>query len=184
MTRGSARAAAEAAAAAAANAGNEGPNRGAQVAFSLRPGHRQGEIISMNTKQGYNHWKLATEKLDEELYDCDPEGFYQFMKALGSRADKCGWTEPDGILSIPTGENEIKSLITDYGSIEYDQVKSYELSFVNQDSRKAQDTAMLHDCIMNSVSKEGKAKLYVNEELYKFGRRQGGACLLKVLIRE
>ena len=25
---------------------------------------------------------------------------------------------------------------------------------------------------------------YVNEELYKFGRRQGGACLLKVLIRE
>ena len=90
MTRGSARAAAGAAAAAAANAGNEGPNRGAQVAFSLRPGHRQGEIISMNTKQGYNHWKLATEKLDEELYDCDPEGLYQFMKALGSRADKCG----------------------------------------------------------------------------------------------
>ena len=37
---------------------------------------------------------------------------------------------------------------------------------------------------MNSVSKEGKAKLNVNEELYKFGRRQGGACLLKVLIRE
>ena len=185
MTRGSARAAAEAGAAAAANAGNnEGPNGGAQVAFSLRPGHHQGEVISMNTKQGYNHWKLATEKLDEELYDCDPEGFYQFMKTLGSRADKCGWTEPDGILSIPTGENEIKSLITDYGSIEYDQVKSYELSFVNQDSRKAQDTAMLHDCIMNSVSKEGKAKLNVNEELYKFGRRQGGACLLKVLIRE
>ena len=116
MTRGSARAAA-AAAANAANNNNEGSNEEVQVPFSLRPGHRQGEIISMNTKQGYNHWKLATEKLDEELYDCEPEGFYQFMKVLGSRADKCGWTEPDGILSIPTGGNEVKILITDYGSI-------------------------------------------------------------------
>ena len=86
MTRASVRAAA----ADTANNNNLGPNEGARAAFSLRPGHRQGEIISMNTKQDYNHWKLATEKLEEELYDCEPEGFYQFMKVLGSRADKCG----------------------------------------------------------------------------------------------
>ena len=63
-------------------------------------------------------------------------------------------------------------------------MNNYELSFVNENSRKAQDTAMLHDYIMNSLSKEGKAKLNVNEDLYKFGSRQGGTCLLKVLIRE
>ena len=85
----------------AENNDNENPNVRVQVAFSLRPGHRQGEIINMNTKQGYDHWNLATEKLKEELYDCEPEGFYQFMKVLGSRADKCGWTKSDGILSIP-----------------------------------------------------------------------------------
>ena len=50
MTRSSTRAAA----AGAGNDDNDGSNAGAQVAFSLRPGHRQGEIISMNTKQGYN----------------------------------------------------------------------------------------------------------------------------------
>ena len=138
----------------------------------------------MNSKQGYNHWKHATEKLEEEFYDCEPEGFYHFMKVLGSRADKCGWTEPNEILSISTDQGVLKKVITDYGSVDYDQVKTHELGFINENSRKAQDTAMLNDCIMNSLSKERKAKLNVNYDLYKFGRRQEEACLLKVLIRE
>ena len=172
------------------NAGNQvGNNDNANVGnqdveFSLRPGHRQGEIIDMNSKPGYNHWKHATEKLDDELYDCEAEGFYQFMKVLGSRANRCGWTEPGGILSIPVGEGNSKNLITDYGSIDYEQVKTYEMGFIHENSRKAQDTAMLHDCIMNSLTKEGKAKLNINDDQYTFGRRQAGACLLKVLIRE
>ena len=94
------------------------------VEFNLRPGHRQGEIIDMNSKPGYNHWKHATEKLDDEFYDCEAEGFYQFMKVLGSRADRCEWTEPG-----------------DYGSIDYEQVKSYEMGFIHENSRKAQNTS-------------------------------------------
>ena len=117
---------------------NDNANVGNQdVEFSLRPGHRQGEIIDMNSKPGYNHWKHATEKLDDELYDCEAEGFYQFMKVLGSRANRCGWTEPGGILSIPVGEGNSKNLITDYGSIDYEQVKSYEMGFIHENSRKA-----------------------------------------------
>ena len=58
------------------------------------------------------------------------------------------------------------------------------MGFIHENSRKAQDTAMLHDCIMNSLTKEGKAKLNINDDQYTFGRRQAGACLLKVLIRE
>ena len=42
---------------------------------------------------------------------------------------------------------------------------------------------MLHDCIMISLSKEGKTKLNVNDDLYRFGRRQAGVFLFKVLIR-
>ena len=147
---------------------NDNVGAGDQVAVSLRPSHRQGEIINIYSKQGYNHWKHATEKLEEEFYDCEPEGFYHFMKVLGSRADKCGWTEPNEILSISTDQGVLKKLITDYGSVDYDQVKTHELGFINENSRKAQDTAMLHDCIMNSLSKERKAKLNVNYDLYKF----------------
>ena len=58
------------------------------------------------------------------------------------------------------------------------------MRWIYENSRKAQDTAMLHDCIMNSLSKEGKAKLIINDDLYKFGRRQAEVCLLKVQIRK
>ena len=68
--------------------------------------------------------------------------------------------------------------VTDYGTIDYDHVKNNEVGFINENSRKAQDTAMLHDCTMNSLSKEGKAKLNVNDDLYKFGRRQAEICSL------
>ena len=77
-----------------ANAGNQvrnndnGDAKNEGIEFNLRQGHHQGEIIDMNSKPGYNHWKHATEKLEEELYDCEAEGFYQFMKVLGSRADR------------------------------------------------------------------------------------------------
>ena len=55
---------------------NDNANAGGQAGeCSLRLDHWQNEIINMNSKQGYNHWKHPTEKLEKELYDCDPEGF-------------------------------------------------------------------------------------------------------------
>ena len=48
----------------------------------------------------------------------------------------------------------------------------------------AQDTNMLYHCLINSLSKVGKAKVFVWNSQYKFNRLPSGNILLKVIIRE
>ena len=76
------------------------------VQFSLTPGlARQGTVLDLSTKQGYYHYTGATDKLEEDLYDCTPDGFYQFIKSLGTRAKSYGWTNPGGIFWVSPTPN-------------------------------------------------------------------------------
>ena len=43
---------------------------------------------------------------------------------------------------------------------------------------------MQHECIMNSISKEGKDKIWIWEELHKIGDKVSGNLLLKIVARE
>jgi len=66
------------------------------VVFGVAPCHPRTEVINYSTKRGYVHLKDATAKQCETLYDCEPDGFYQFMKSLKMRAKKFGWTNNNG----------------------------------------------------------------------------------------
>ena len=50
------------------------------VTFSRHPGQLTQGVIDFGSKPGWNHWKMATQKLQDDLYDCKPEGFYQFTR--------------------------------------------------------------------------------------------------------
>jgi len=127
----------------------------------------------------------ATAKLCENLYDCEPDGFYQFMKSLKMRAKKFGWTGNNGILMIPPDTaraNVVKNLLDDYGTISYETILAKELTYIDADCRETQDTHMLYECIMNSLTDEGHAKLNIDDDIYTVGTnaRMSGACLLKI----
>ena len=159
------------------------------VVFGVAPCRPRTEVIDYSTKRGYVHFKDATAKLCETLYDCEPDGFYQFMKSLKMRAKKFGWTETNGILMIPPDpatQNVVKNLLDDYGTISYEAILAKEQTYIDTDCRETQDTHMLYECIMNSLTDEGRAKLNIDDDLYTVGtfQRMSGACLLKILIRE
>ena len=132
------------------------------VPFEAVPCRPTGEIINYTTKKGYHHFKDATAKLQETLYDCEPDGFYYFMKVLKDRAMTFRWSNPNGILMIPpdiTRPNITRSLLVDYGTLSYESIRDKELTYIDTDTRSTQDTSMLYRCIMNSLSHEGIAKL-------------------------
>ena len=56
-------------------------NNPTNVVFSLTPGRANKGLIDYSTKVGAYHWKGATYKLDEEPYDCDPEGLWGFLSS-------------------------------------------------------------------------------------------------------
>jgi len=146
-------------------------------------------VIDFGSKPGWNHWKMATQKLQDDLYDCKPEGFYQFIKNLKSRAIYFGWLSEGGILQVvpdPKKPDEVRCLLDDYGVFSYDRLVVHEPTYINSDTRTAQYNCMLFTCLTNSLSSSGKAKLNIHDKQYLIGEPpiESGLCLLKILIRE
>ena len=161
------------------------------IVFSLTPGKAQQGIIDLTKRAGAILYKSATAKLEEELYDCHPDGFYQFIKSLKVRADSFGWTDIGGICWVPIthGSTDMKNILNDYGVLTLERVTEHELTYISSSSRKAQDDRMLYECLIASLTIDGKAKLNVHEDEYIIGgpgqnKLPSGLCLLKVLMRE
>ena len=68
--------------------------------------------------------------------------------------------------------------------ISLDQIRRFEATCIMTSMHTAQDTAMLYQCLMSSLSKQGKTKVMVWEGQYKINRFMSGNLLLKVIIRE
>jgi hypothetical protein len=72
------------------------------VAFALSPAMAIPGIIDFTSRMGKDVFQCSTEKLDEELYNCHPDGMIQFLQSLSVRALEYRWdNEVNGILQIP-----------------------------------------------------------------------------------
>ena len=160
--------------------------------FSLTPGGANLGILDYSQKTHFYHYKGATAKLEEELYDCTPDGFYQFVKSLKKRAESYGWTKVGGVfMMLPNNNPDAQpiNLLEDYGQVTLERVQEHERTYINLENRMAQDDRMIYECIMASLSIEGKAKLNIHEQQYHIGANNmpelpSGLCLFKVLVRE
>ena len=158
------------------------------VAFSLTPATAHGGILDYATTAGRKMYANATAKLDDDQFDCVADDLYSFLKALKDRAREYGWDEPGiGILSIPddpVNPQEFKSLIESHGELDLQTILDFETSYIQGQSRSAQDAAQLYRCLMASISKEGKKKILVWEDHYTVNGLGSGNLLLKIIIRE
>jgi hypothetical protein len=80
------------------------------AAFALTPTVAVVRVINFNTSVGRKLYESATAKIAEELYDCKPDGLYQFLQLLSNRARAFGWDDKvGGILQIPENLNDLNS---------------------------------------------------------------------------
>jgi hypothetical protein len=159
------------------------------AAFALSPAMAIPGIIDFTSRIGKDVFRFSTEKLDEELYDCHPDGMIQFLQSLSVRAMEYGWDDDvNGILQIPEDPANVLSdtnnLIESYGVLTLASVRAFEESYIAMQVRPSQDTYMLYKCLMNSISKEGKSKITIWKDQYHVNGLPSGNLLLKVIVRE
>ena len=68
----------------------------AAIRFALSPALAIQGVINYETSEGRKLFSSSTHKLDEELYDCKPDGLYQFLQSLNNRAQEFGWNDDVG----------------------------------------------------------------------------------------
>jgi hypothetical protein len=159
------------------------------VPFALTPAIAIPGVIDFTTREGQRLYKDASYKMDDELYDCQAGGLYQFLATLHIRSQEFGWNHPvNGIMLIPDIPNDpnspTKYLIDNCGQIPLETIREFETTYLQIGCRPAQDTIMLFKCLMASISKEAKNKILIWRDQYTVNGFSSGNLLLKIIIRE
>jgi hypothetical protein len=114
-------------------------------------------LIDYTTLEGQKLYGYATKKLNDELFNCNADGLYQFLQSLGNRASKYGWhNDAEGIMKIPKDDvdpnEEVYYLVDEYRQITIKQIRELDETYIDTADRKAQDSYMLYQCLMGSIS--------------------------------
>ena len=160
------------------------PIRGA-----LTPGQAMTGILDYGENKAHAYlFKNATRKLDEELFDCTPDQFFPFLKNLEVRGNAFNWTTDRGIMWVPRQGGVLVNLLEGYGSVSLRRITRHERTYWDSGNCAAQDDRMLFECLMNTLSAAGKAKINVHSEEYMLESGDtvvpSGLCLFKVIVRE
>jgi hypothetical protein len=157
--------------------------------FAIAPALTDSAVIDYRTVSGSKLYRAATQKLAEP-FNVTAAELKPFLHGIGDRARFSGWRD---VLAIPKdlddpdiAGRDTTNLLTQYGCLTLKQVRDHALSYYLTKSRAVQDSNQMYVCIMNTLTKEGRAKVVLHEKEYTFGNGDyvSGPVLLKVVIME
>ncbi len=127
----------------------------------------------------------AIEPLARELFTLEPHRFKLFLTTLTEQTMVYGW---ENILNIPVDVavqgGPTHSLLMHYGQVMLQEVKDHAATYINTQTRAAQNNLLLYTCFAASITPETKAKAMIFHSNYHEGQTPIGAAYLKILIRE
>ena len=111
-----------------------------ETKFALSPADSVLGIIDFSTSEGRKIYNGAVKQLDDELYDCEADGLYQFIQSVSERCSEYGWQSKNktGIVHIPKiDEDGFINLIRMQGSLDLDRIREFESTYINKECRAA-----------------------------------------------
>ena len=122
------------------------------------------------------------------------------MTLLATRCKDLGFTTPGGIFLVPPDAANPQvdariNTVEDFGRATLDQIREWETTFLDATAgaqgRLAQDSKILYDMLMASLSTQGTTRIEIWKHQYSIPhwyqqrrlRLDSDGCLLKVIIR-
>ncbi len=153
--------------------------------FALSPALINQGPIDYVTAKGSKLWRGAIKPLVKELFTLEAHRLRLFLTTLTERTMVYGW---ENILNIPVNAavpgGLAYSLLTHYGQVTLQQVKDHAATYINTQTRVAQNNLLLYTCLAASITPETKAKAMIFHQDYHEGQTPIGAAYLKILIWE
>jgi hypothetical protein len=146
------------------------PPGGGVVGFHLSPfaAMPQGQLIDYTSKEGRKFYEQATRSLfpKDEYFDVEPNKFQTLISHLSAWAKDLGFTANGGVAMVPEdaanpGAGNPIDTINDYGTASMEQITAWERTFLAQQGRPAQDSKILFEILMNTLSTQGVARVTI-----------------------
>ena len=165
-------------------AGNP-PGPPANPNFQLVPGSG-ANILDYNTKEGIALYSAFTRSLYQDpadLFNLDAAGLQTFLALLQHRGNTSGWDfeVPQDLTNLM---GDLLNLLSHHGRFTHDHLEQFSSTFINNQSRAAQDNMMIIKCIIASLSMPGFRKIQVWHDDWHINGIPAYPLLIKVIIRE
>jgi len=158
----------------------------APAAFALAPAMvNPDQPIDYSTSEGIKIFQKATRSLysdDKEAFDCTPDGLLDFLQLVKDRSLMMNY---EVIFKIPDKSVEpsvTRDFLNNYGALRVKDIKENVETYINQESRLAQESFQIYHALMNSLSTSGRAKVTAWEDEYTVNGLKSGVLLLKKII--
>ncbi len=155
--------------------------------FALAPAlHGAEDFLDFSTSDGIKLYKAMRAPLSQK-FDCSSKDLKVFLSAMGDKVEEFGWTNLVEIPQDLEDEDEdapTRSLLLEYGRITIIDVLQHAATYVNEQTRQAQNSFAMYQCIKDSLTKEAQAKIMLKSHEYTIDGVKSGAALLKVVIQQ
>ena len=170
------------------------PAQQQQSQFTTSPLSTCTGVIDYSTKEAAEFYKNATRSLlpKEEKFQLEPLNLNTFLARLRDRAKDLNMMANGAIGQVPEDAtvqgSPTVNLFVNYGSRTLEQITAHERTYLNQQGRMAQDSKLLYDLILNSLTVDAQRRVstYQKEHTLEIGgaHYSAGLCLFKIVIRE
>lgn len=172
------RAQAQAMAAQAQAAVNVGAAVAVPIPFTLFPGQGNLDRLIFSDEKAVKLFSKAVLGI-EKKFDMKPEGLKSFIENIRVRAKTYHWVD---LFVITVGTNQTVNLLDQYGTISMDQCRVDAATYVKTETRKAQNSQMLYNFLINSITEESKNELWADKTEYLINDEESGICFLKAIM--
>jgi len=151
--------------------------------FALTPGRANTNVLDLASKLGISAFHSGSAPLTVP-FDGNSKDISMLQSQINRRATNSGWNYLTGdILTIKNIKNEDKDLITEYGCLSEEEIKT-SLTYINTESRQAQNNQMMVECLLASLTEACFYKISNEESKYMMNKVPSAALLYKLLMQK
>jgi hypothetical protein len=150
--------------------------------FAIAPGLVPVPAIDMSSSTGIKVYNASTEAL-EPRFDGASGKIFGFLKQVQSAIVERGWTE---INTVPKPDGTTELWIPNYASHSMASLRTHVLTYVNGQTRQAQDSFAMYTMLQKSLEPSYFATVATaaNEEMYMVNGMGAGVLFLKAIIMD
>jgi hypothetical protein len=152
-------------------------------------------VLDLGSKTGRKYYEKTTASLfpSGEGFEVEPNKFQMMVNLTANRGPDLGFFQPGHIAMIPPdpanpGAGPFINIITDYGQVTLDQVIAWETTFIANNDQNSQDSKILHDLLMASLTTTGLVRIQIWHAQYTITvggvKYDCGLSLFKVIVHK
>ena len=131
----------------------------AAVQFALSPALISNEVLDYSEVSNIKLYYRSVQAL-EPLFNVEPPALKLFLENLRKQAATFIWMQTFNI----TKDGETLNLIKDYGALTYEDVKTHAQSYLGRNTRDAQNSVQIFNCLHGSLTEDGKARVCIESD--------------------